>query len=271
MTGPADPLLTLAGLEGVGSAVTAARDAVDAVLRDRGRRAVTPEQTREALVVAARATAALESAADSDPDHDQQSAGPGRSADDHGPAGRPSARWEGPAIRMYTELIELAGLIRVAPGQAIARAHTLLARGLVADDDLGRVLPGEGGRRLAGLQRLLAGRSEAPVIVIAGIAHAELITIAPFVAGNGIVARAVEHMILIAGDIDAPAVTVPEAGHRALAVGYRRSLDGYRSGSTTGVRDWLLYVAQAVTKGAELSPLKPARLSRPAGPSGPTG
>jgi len=168
--------------------------------------------------------------------------------------------WEPPTVRLYSELVELSGLVRVSPGQAIARAHTVLARGLLSDDDLGRIRPGaELGERMASLQRLLAGHTAAPVIVLAAIAHAELITAAPFAAGNGIVARAVEHMILIDGDIDRPAVIVPEAGHREMAAEYQAALRSYASGSAAGVRAWLLHAAAAVTKGAELSPVKPIR------------
>lgn len=163
-------------------------------------------------------------------------------------------------MRLYTELVDLASLIRVSPGQVIARSHAILARGMVADDDLGRARPWpEIGERMIALNRQLTEPTEAPAIVVAGIAHAELITVAPFRAGNGIIARAVEHMILIDADIDRPAVTVPEAAHRAAGEQYHRALEGYRSGSLNGVRDWLLHVAAAVARGAELSPLKPIR------------
>jgi len=107
-----DPLADLARLEGVPSAVAAARDAVDAVLRDRGMRVIPAEQSAGALLAGARASAALS------PDPE---------------------RWFAGAVRLSTELISLSGLIRVAPGQAIARAHALVARGVVPDEELGRV------------------------------------------------------------------------------------------------------------------------------------
>lgn len=218
----------------------AARDAVDAVLRDRGRRRVTPAQQADALVRAARASAALGDAEDVD----------------HGLPGRQG--WEAGTVRLYLELVDLAGLIRVSPGQAIARAHAVLGRGVLPDDDLGRIRVDPAvADRMASLGRLLTAPTKAPVIVTAAVAHAELITVAPFLAGNGIVARAVEHMIMIDGDLDSPPVTVPELGHQQSGVNYRRALDGYRSGSVQGVRDWLLYVAAVVTRGAELSPLSP--------------
>jgi hypothetical protein len=198
-----DPLADLARLEGVASAVMAARDAVDAVLRDRGRRQVTPEQQADALVRAARANAELGDLETSD-----QDGRPGRSG------------WEAGTLRLYVELVDCAALIRVSPLQAVARAHAVLARGLLPEDDLGRIRADPAAaERMASLGRLLTAPTTAPVIVVAAVAHAELITVRPFSIGNGIVARAVEHMIMIAGDLDRPPVTVPELGAPAIGCG----------------------------------------------------
>ncbi len=242
---PDDPLADLARLEGVPSAVGASRDAVDAVLRDRGLRTVSPEQSVTALVAAARASAMLALEED------------GLFAEEQS--------IEAATVRLYTELVQLARLVRVAPGQAIARAHALLGRGLLADERLGRPRPGQAvADRMSGIYRLLTEPTAAPMIAVAGIAHAELISCRPFQFGSGIVARAVEHMVLIDGGIDTPAVTVPEAGHQTAIdpatarqqIGYRAALDQYRSGEVDGVRNWLLHVADAVARGAELSPLQ---------------
>jgi hypothetical protein len=54
-----DPLADLARVEGVPSAVAAATDAVDVVLRDRGLRKITDEQLNLALLAGARANAEL--------------------------------------------------------------------------------------------------------------------------------------------------------------------------------------------------------------------
>lgn len=193
------------------------------------------------MLQAARASAALVDL-DGDGDHDQP------------------APTEAATVRLYIGFTELAGLIRISPGQAIARAHAILWRGLVPDDDLGRLRTDEAvAGRMAQLGRLLTSGTSAPVLVAAAIAHAELITVRPFAAGNGIIARAVEHLILIDGDLDRPAVTVPESAHLQAGQRYRQALRGYRTGTGQGVRDWLLYVADVVTRGAELSPLRPVK------------
>lgn len=241
-----DLLASLARLEGVPSAVAASRDSVDAVLRDRGLRAVAADTSAQALVAAARANAAL------------------AAGDDDGPA-TDSSTLEGATVRLYTEIVDVSRLIRVAPGQAIARAHAVFGRGILADDQLGRARddPDVAGR-MASVNQLLTAATSASVIVVAGIAHAELVSCRPFTAGSGVVARAVEHMILIDGGIDSPAVTIPEAGHGMVADdtagpaqvnGYREALENYRSGTADGARRWLLHVADAVARGAELSPL----------------
>ncbi len=224
-----DPLAVLSQLEGVPSAIVSARDAVDAVLRDRGMRTVSAEQSATALLAGARASASLTD----DPD-----------------------RWLAGSVRLSTELITLSGLIRVAPNQALARAHALLAHGQVPDAELGRVRSVDGiSDRVLGLTELLTGTTAAPALVVGAVVHAELATVAPFGTADGLVARAVEHMVLIASGVDPRAVLVPEAGHLALRESYDNALAGYRAGSVSGVRDWLLHCARAVAYGAEVSPV----------------
>lgn len=227
-----DPLADLARLEGVPSAVTAARDAVDAVLRDRGLRQIAAELSAEALLAGARASAELEG--------------------DQG-------RWLPGAVRLSTELIDLGQIVLTAPGQALARAHSLLAYGLVDDDRLGRVREDTAvSERLTGLNRTLTGNTEAPSLVVAAVAHAEVATVRPFGEGDGMLARALEHMILIASGVDPRAAIVPEAGHlqaeRATGA-YTAALRGYQTGTPAGVREWITHCAQALAYGAEVSPL----------------
>jgi hypothetical protein len=224
-----DPLTDLARLEGVPSALAAARDAVDVVLTDRGLRAVTSDQVAAALWTGARASAGLTD----DPEH-----------------------WIAGAVRLSTELPELAGVLRVAPGQALARAHTLAAYDLVAEPDLGRLRESaQVTGRMSGLAELLSQPTEAPALVLAAIAHAEVATTVPFGSADGLVARAVERMVLISSGFDPRGVIVTEVGHLGRKADYERLLGAYATGSVTGVRDWILHVAQAAVDGAEASPL----------------
>lgn len=220
-----DPLLELSRLEGVPSAIAAARAAADAVLRDRVARVVPAETSARALLAGARASAVIE-----------------------------GTQWEPGAVRLSTELIDLAPLIRRTPGQALARAHLLLARDLLPEAELGRV-PADDPDRLRGVVELLTTRTDAAALVVAAVAHAELALLAAPGGGHGVLARAVEHLVLIDAGVDPRAVLVIEEGHRAAGAAYAERLSAYAQGTPNGVRGWILHCAQALTHGAEVSPL----------------
>jgi hypothetical protein len=224
----ADPLAELAQLPGVPSAVAAAMAAVDVVLRDRGLRAI-PEAVRDsALRLSAEASAAL--------------------TDDHD-------RWALGALRLAMELPRLATVIRVAPAQALARAHVLAALGESPQEELGR-LGGDpsAGERMRAVGALLASPTTAPAVVLGAVVHAEIAVVAPFGAASGLVARAAEHLVLISAGVDPLGVIVVEAGHRE-ASGYPAGLTAYAEGTMRSVGAWIIRCAEAVSRGAERSPV----------------
>lgn len=233
-----DPLVDLAQLDGVPSAVAAARAGIDAVLRDRGHRSVPRETSIAALLAGARASARLTQ----DP-----------------------ARWLPGAVRLATEVPALAQGIRTTPAQTLARAHALVAHGLVPDDELGRLsaVPGIA-ERMAGLCRLLSTPTAAPALLLAAVAHAEVATLRPFGSGDQVLGRAVERMVLVSTGVDPHGVIVPEAGHLARSPAYASGLRAYATGSLAGVRTWLLHCAAAINDGAEASPLAGQAHERPA-------
>ncbi len=219
--------------------MAAARDGIDALLRDRGLRRTAPETTGESLLRGAAASAALEGA---DATLDEVRSGGG------GPVALA-------AVRVSTELLGLAPVLTAAPLQALARIHTLAAKGEVADADLGRPRDAGSAARLRDLGATLTAPTAAPALVVAAVAHAELASAAPFVSHNGIVARAAERLLLVSRGVDTTSLTVPEAGHLALRREYESNLRGYRDGGAGGVHAWLLYAAEAYAAGAEASPL----------------
>ncbi|MGZ4427229.1 MAG: oxidoreductase [Nocardioidaceae bacterium] len=234
-----DPLARLASLEGVASAMAASRDGVDALLRDRGLRRTTPDLTAESLLRGAHASAVLEGASTT---REELRAGDGE----------PTAL---AAVRVSTEVLGLGPVLRSAPLQAFARLHTVAGKGVVGDDDLGRPRNAEAAARLRDLAALLTADTEAPALVVAAVAHAEIAAAAPFVSHNGLVARAVERLLLVTRGVDPTSLVVPEAGHLALRPQYESNLRGYREGGPGGVHSWLLYAAEAFAAGAEASPL----------------
>jgi hypothetical protein len=224
-----DPLADLAGLPGVPSAVAAATAAVDVMLRDRGPRRVDDQLRVRALLAGAEASASL--------------------TDDPG-------RWQPGALRLAAELTSLAGVIRVAPAQALARAHVLVARGVVPDDQLGRVCDDPViARRMRELGELLPRPTAAPAMVVAAVAHAEIVTLDAFGPASGLLGRGTEHLVLVASGLDPYGVVVVEAGHATDPAGYRAGLAGYADGGVPGVSGWIIRCAAAVAHGAELSAL----------------
>lgn len=227
-------------LEGVPSAFAAARDGIDVMLRDRGLRRTTPETTAESLLRGAHASAVLEGSASS---LAQVRAGEGDEiAQD--------------AVRVSTELLGLSSVLMRTPLQALARIHALAGAGSLPSDRLGRPRDADSAARLRDVADVLRASTDMPALLLAAVVHAELVDAAPFPSHNGIVARAVERLVLVARGVDAKSLVVPEAGHLALRAQYESNLRAYASGSANGVHSWLLYAAEAFSAGAEASPLR---------------
>ena len=235
-----DALRDLVALEGVGSAMAAARDGVDALLRDRGLRRTAPELTAASLLQGAHASAVLEGSTSS---FEAVASG----------AGDPTAT---ASVRLSTELLALVPVLGHSPLRVLARLHTIVGKGQVPDDQLGRPRGREEAERLSALASLLLAPTTAPALVTAAVLHAELRTVAPFASHNGIVARAAERLLLVARGVDPTSLTVPEAGHLALRPQYESNLRAYAEGGAAGVHAWLLYAAEAYTAGAQASPLR---------------
>lgn len=240
MLDPADDFAVCASLEGVPSALAATRDGIDALLRDRGLRRTTAGLTAESLLRGALASATL---AGSTATEQEVRAG----------VGDPVAV---AAARLYAGLPSLVPVIGRSPLQALARLHSLAAPPQTAPDQVGR--PRDDLRataRLQALSRQLVAPTQAPALAVAALAHAEVAALQPFASANGLVARAVERLLLVGRGVDPTALTVPEGGHLAMGEAYREALAAYAEGSLEGRRRWLLYAATALTTGVSLSPL----------------
>ena len=104
--------------------------------------------------------------------------------------------------------------------------------------------------RLNALTGVLAAPSKAPALVVAAIAHAELLATAPFGWGDGLVARAVFRLLLVDRGLDPNSLAAPEVGFVELGIdAYRAALAvvrrGHRGrdrapGSSTAARRWSL-------------------------------
>jgi hypothetical protein len=229
-----DPLAWLTSLEGVPSAFASTRDGIDVMLRDRGLRKTTPAQTAESLLRGAHASAVLE--------------GSGSSLEDVRAGGGDEIA--GAAVRVSTELLSLVPVMGRTPLQAFARLHSL-----TGGPTPGQPRSAEAAERLQSLSKALLATSS-PGLIVGALVHAELASVAPFASHNGIVARAAERLVMVSRGVDPASLVVPEAGHLALRPEYESNLRGYRDGGDRGLHSWLLYAAEAQTKGAEASPLR---------------
>lgn len=241
MADSASEVLTrLHALEGVPSALASARDGIDAVLRDRGLRRTAPDLTGESLLRGAHASAVLEGSAAT---VEEVRAGTG---DEIATV----------SVRLSTELLSLAPVLRRSPLQALARLHTVAGAGSLPESRLGRPRDAAAAALMQTVAGMLA--TDAPALLVAAVVHGELQSGAPFASHNGLVARATERLVLVARGLDPTSLVVPEAGHLALRPAYEGNLRGLRDGGPGGVHRWLLYAAEAYAVGTEASPVRTA-------------
>lgn len=252
-----DPLARLATLAGVPESLAAATRAVDDLLWDRSLRARGGEVAAESIVRGARDSAALEGA-----EVPLDGLRSGASLD-----GSPIGKAAAASVRVTSEVPVLLPTVGVAPAQAFARLASLAAAGFADSDTLGRPRhdlvaddplklgplppPGEVTARLDTLVRLLVAPTEAPALVVASVAHGELLALRPFAWGSGLVARAAFRLVIGSRGLDPHLLTVPEAG--LLSAGrttYVRAARGFMSGTPEGLAEWIDLQCRAVAEGA---------------------
>lgn len=150
-------------------------------------------------------------------------------------------------------------------GQLLARLHTAAASGLVPTADLGRLRQGDPPQDLTGLGVAPAGEelaarlallgslvdaSRAPALVVAAVVHGELLTLRPFVAGNGVVARAVFRLLLTSRGLDPTGSVICSAGWSASPNPYLGTAAGFATGDGAAVGRWIVLCADGVVAGA---------------------
>jgi len=251
-----DPLAGLVALPGVADSIVAARAAVDALLWDRAVGTRRAEVAAESALRGAWANAWFEGA---ETGLAQLRTG---AALDASPVGR----LLGNTTALHAELPVLVDVVGMAPAQALARMHALVAHGFVPDDELGRPRasgeaddalrlgappgPGEVAERMAGLGRLLVA-SAVPGVLVASIAHAEVAVVRPFGWGSGLVARALLRLVLAQRGVDPEMLAAPEVGLRSLGrPAYVRAMRAYRTGSADGVSALVDHLTRGIAAGA---------------------
>lgn len=253
----ADPVLALLDLDGVRAGVDAVRDDAARLRFHEGLRRRIPEAAAESRVRGAGASSRLDGARLPDDVIREYVVGARAWPDPLDPTEQVARG----AVNAVVEAEHLGPRCATSPRQVLARLHTVAAAYRLPADELGRprahgcaelvevgVAPAADLAR-ARLDRVvgLLGRMGAlPGPLVAALAHAEIATARPFAAGNGIVARALERMVLTAGGTDPTAVCVPEVGYeRAGHTAYLGALAAYASGSPQGIALWLTHALDA--------------------------
>lgn len=244
-----DVLAVLAQDPRAAAALAAAREGIDALLWRRDVRAAAAEVAAASVERGGRASAAID--------------GADVVVEDESPMGRVLRA----ALRLTAEVPGQVDAFGTSPLQALAHLHAVAASGFVADDDLGRPRTvadaddplnlgppppaGEAADRLAALARVLTRPTQAPALLVAAIAHAEIAAARPFRWGSGLLARAVTRLVVAARGVDPSLFSIPEHGmHELGRPSYVAALRGYASGTREGVAEWVVWHSSAMGLGA---------------------
>jgi Fic family protein len=173
------------------------------------------------------------------------------------------------ALRVGPAYAELAGDWCADPGRGLERVQTLVAATgeQVGPEALGRIRSGNAvgdpfgigpppspdavAARVQDLERLLSAPRTAHPVIIAAVAHGELLALRPYGWGDGIIARAAQRLTLAGNGADPEFLAVPEEGHLRLRAEYAAALRAYAHGTPDGVAAWVAHCATAIALGAE--------------------
>ncbi len=246
----ADPLAALATDVEVAAAVAAARGEVDALLWRRDIRSAAADVAAASVERGARDSAAID--------------GADLAVTDSSPMGRVLEA----ALRLTGEIPGQVDVFSTSPLQALAHLNAIVAHGFVPADELGRPRSNDvaddplnlgpllsapaAAQRLTGLAQLLTEPTEAPALVVAAIAHAELASVRPFAWGSGLLARASVRLVLASRGVDPSLFSIPEHGMFEMGrPAYVNALRAYSTGTSAGVSTWIVWQATAIALGAK--------------------
>ena len=153
-------------------------------------------------------------------------------------------------------MLALAPLLKTAPLQAIARLHAVVGSAALAPTSSAARATRRPPTGCAGVAELLLSDTEAPALLVAAIAHADVADRRAVRVAQRDRRPRLERLVLVSRGVDAKSLVVPEAGHLAHRAAYESNLRAYSGGGPRGVHAWALYGAEAFRAGAEASPLR---------------
>lgn len=248
-----DPLAELATDPATAEILSAARAEIDALLWRRDVRSNAVEVAASSAERGARDSAAID--------------GADLAVVDDSPMGRVLDA----SMRLTSAVPGQVEVFATSPLQALAHLHALTATGFVPDDELGRPRAGDraddplnlgvvppaaaASDRLSLLARTLTTPTEAPALLVAAIAHAELAVVRPFTWGSDLVARAAVRLVIAGRGVDPSLFSIPEHGMFEMGrPAYVRALQGYAAGTREGVLAFIGWHGTACAMGAKAVP-----------------
>lgn len=231
---------------------------MDTLLWDRGIRARAADVAAASVLRGARDSAALEGA-----DMPMDDLVSGRDAS-------PLDRAGGAAIDVVRAIPGQAEAWQRSTLQVLAHLHLIASHSFASSEERGRPRSSEEvvdplhvgppppvadvAPRLDALADVLTSPTAAPAIVVAAIAHGELLALRPFRWGSGLIARAAVRLVIASRGLDPDLLSCPEAGMLDLGrTSYVAALRAYESGEPEGLARWIEWNATTIGFGAALS------------------
>ncbi len=233
----------------VNTALTAARDDIDAVLWRRDIRAAANEVAAASVERGARASATIEG------------------ADLVMPDDSPMGRVLGSTLLLTSSIPSQVDTWGKAPLQVIAHLHALTASGFAPADTLGRPrtsdeaddplkigsLPDVSSLApsLMAISSLVTRRTDLPALLTAAFVHNEILWMRPFTWGSGLVGRALVRCVMAERGLDPSPFTIPEHGFVETGrPAYVQAIKNYGTGSVEGVAESVIWFAACCAVGA---------------------
>jgi hypothetical protein len=262
-----DPLAPLADLPGVADAIEHARTACEQLRWHEAFRRRAREVRAEASLHVARHSAAIDGARIPMPALRAVAGGGSEQHDDPDTAvARGALRAQAMVERLVPELGSRHTPTLPPLRELLARLHTAAGAGWLAPEHLGHPrTAGTPNQDLRGLGTaptadevaarldLLAevtAATSVPALVSAAVVHGELLALRPFVAANGVVARAAARVLVTRGGLDPTGTVVPEAAWSPNPHVYAAAAAGFVTGTPDGVARWIAAYADALVQGA---------------------
>ncbi len=140
------------------------------------------------------------------------------------------------SLRVAANLGSLVGVWSRSPLQVLARLHSLAAADISSEPELGRPRPAAAPHLPAFAAMVTTAHLPGPLQV--AMVHGSLLSLRPFAAANGVVARAAARLTMISTGFDPGGLSVPETAQLRAGQQYLSAAAHAGSGDAEAVLRW---------------------------------